>query len=584
MPPSPLSYTGEVAVPYINKTFAPTTSNNKFSVPTLWIDTSAKEAYLLASLDGGTADWLKIGESGGSTEGILVDTTSGTGTNPVLPIISSGVAVITITGGQVAAGTTVNSVRTDSTAANSLTIEIQRSSAQASATVGANGISHFNSSHFSVDSDGFVSLLGGGTAVDSFTPDAGTSPVVPDGSGVVSIRGQATPNVSGIQVTGGTNELNLSLFSPYVGDFAFTSSTAAATRTLTISNSDNTAASDSGAANIISVGGSTQTGDPYTRWVVGTTFSYSCGIDTTDTTLSPSFKLTLANSANATPSSSTVLMKCSPEGLVQFPTANGTIANDGVLIGTAITINTENFLKIGDVETGTTATVDATTEASCGYGATSTAGDAYVNLNAFGVRGYLLVANRSTGNFTLESPASTPLMTLNPEAGPDMLPSFTWAAADNSTRYSRSGNGIQMEVENLSGAATTASANFSVLTQSGGGDAFIFFGHHSATFDIGVSHSSQRLEFWCADPNTDPNMQGLLAAQITSTGEFILTQNTVGITIGTGGPTITSGSGSPSSSQPKGSLYLRTDGSGTNDRAYIATDASGTWTAIVTVA
>lgn len=44
------------------------------------------------------------------------------------------------------------------------------------------------------------------------------------------------------------------------------------------------------------------------------------------------------------------------------------------------------------------------------------------------------------------------------------------------------------------------------------------------------------------------------------------------------------GSGAPTAVVGKGSLYLRTDGTGVNNRAYIATDAVGTWTAIVTVA
>lgn len=47
---------------------------------------------------------------------------------------------------------------------------------------------------------------------------------------------------------------------------------------------------------------------------------------------------------------------------------------------------------------------------------------------------------------------------------------------------------------------------------------------------------------------------------------------------------IYAGSGAPSVSAPKGSLYLRTDGSGVNDRAYVNTDGSTTWTSIVTVA
>jgi hypothetical protein len=44
------------------------------------------------------------------------------------------------------------------------------------------------------------------------------------------------------------------------------------------------------------------------------------------------------------------------------------------------------------------------------------------------------------------------------------------------------------------------------------------------------------------------------------------------------------GSGAPSASATKGSLYLRTDGSGINDRMYVNTNGSTTWTAVVTVA
>lgn len=50
------------------------------------------------------------------------------------------------------------------------------------------------------------------------------------------------------------------------------------------------------------------------------------------------------------------------------------------------------------------------------------------------------------------------------------------------------------------------------------------------------------------------------------------------------GPQINTGSGAPSASVPKGSLYMRTDGTTTNNRAYTATDAVGTYTAFVTVA
>lgn len=44
------------------------------------------------------------------------------------------------------------------------------------------------------------------------------------------------------------------------------------------------------------------------------------------------------------------------------------------------------------------------------------------------------------------------------------------------------------------------------------------------------------------------------------------------------------GSGAPTLTAAKGSLYLRSDGTGTTDRAYINTDGGTTWTAITTVA
>lgn len=50
------------------------------------------------------------------------------------------------------------------------------------------------------------------------------------------------------------------------------------------------------------------------------------------------------------------------------------------------------------------------------------------------------------------------------------------------------------------------------------------------------------------------------------------------------GPCIISGSGAPSMAAPKGSLYIRTDGTTTNDRAYINSDGSTTWTALTTAA
>ncbi len=115
---------------------------------------------------------------------IGVDAFTGPGTNPVVP---DGSGQITVTGGQVAAGTTVNVIRTDSLAANDYTIQIQRSQAVGSSTIGDNGVSHFNSASFTVDANGFVSLVNApitGTATTVGAVNANTiSVTLPLGGG-----------------------------------------------------------------------------------------------------------------------------------------------------------------------------------------------------------------------------------------------------------------------------------------------------------------------------------------------------------------------------------------------------------------
>lgn len=50
------------------------------------------------------------------------------------------------------------------------------------------------------------------------------------------------------------------------------------------------------------------------------------------------------------------------------------------------------------------------------------------------------------------------------------------------------------------------------------------------------------------------------------------------------GIAISAGSGAPTYSAPKGSLYVRTDGSSTSTRMYINTDGATTWTNVTTAA
>lgn len=80
-----------------------------------------------------------------------------TGTNPVVPNASG---LLTFNGGTVAAGT--NPVRTDGTGANQMTLEVQISQAIASTDATRIGLCNFYSGSFSVDANGFVTIVQGG--------------------------------------------------------------------------------------------------------------------------------------------------------------------------------------------------------------------------------------------------------------------------------------------------------------------------------------------------------------------------------------------------------------------------------------
>ena len=123
---------------------------------------------------------------GGATTNIDVDASTLPGTDPVVPLAGN----IIVTGAQVASGVVgANVIRTNSIAANTVTIEVQRSSASASAMAALNGVAHFDSASFSVDANGFVALLGADEAIDSIGTQTGTNPIVPTVAGLVTING-----------------------------------------------------------------------------------------------------------------------------------------------------------------------------------------------------------------------------------------------------------------------------------------------------------------------------------------------------------------------------------------------------------
>lgn len=119
---------------------------------------------------------------------------SATSSSPAIPtsfVTNAGTAVpvaniLNILGASTAAGT--SPVATTGVG-NTVTVNVQKSQAIAATDATKVGLSNFNSTEFTVDANGFVSLIGGTLAVDSFAMQTGTSPVVPAGTGLVTFNG-----------------------------------------------------------------------------------------------------------------------------------------------------------------------------------------------------------------------------------------------------------------------------------------------------------------------------------------------------------------------------------------------------------
>lgn len=161
-------------------TRAPTSADKAYVKGTLWLDTDASTAFMWP----GSGNWISLGSG---TTGAIVTLTGNTG-----GAISPTAGNINIVGG---AGVTVTG------SGSTLT----------------------------------VALSGGGIAVDSLTPDAGTSPVIPSALGALAISGTTNQIIT----TGGLNSLTFSISPTFIapGTIAATTSvTAGTTLTATLGN------------------------------------------------------------------------------------------------------------------------------------------------------------------------------------------------------------------------------------------------------------------------------------------------------------------------------------------------------------
>ena len=86
---------------------------------------------------------------------------------------------------------------------------------------------------------------------------------------------------------------------------------------------------------------------------------------------------------------------------------------------------------------------------------------------------------------------------------------------------------------------------------------------------------------------TTTGNQSTAGIQVVKSGTAATAGGVEGIRVGSGTTGVVGiyyGSGVPTATAPKGSLYLRTDGSSTSTRLYVNTDAATTWTNVTTAA
>jgi hypothetical protein len=133
-------------------------------------------------------------------------------------------------------------------------------------------------------------------------------------------------------------------------------------------------------------------------------------------------------------------------------------------------------------------------------------------------------------------------------------------------------------VELIPGIAGADNITVGTSTITGGTDGRVLYDNAGLVGEKTVTGTGSVVLQSAASPTGVWTMASATAAPAggsTSARLLFGTTSGFGIYYGSGAPTVTAA---------KGSLYLRSDGSGVNDRAYINTDGSTTWTAVVTVA
>ena len=209
----------------------------------------------------------------------------------------------------------------------------------------------FNSVNY-VDSNGVA-----GTVTKSYTTRLETGELKLDDADngvLVATAGVVAPIAVGLtgELLGGLTGLDPAFTQTSDGNFTFTSATAAVDRSVTISNTDDSA-NPSSAHLQLTVGGATSTGDPYVNFLVTGSNTYSMGIDNSG---ADELKIT----SGATPSAASTLWSMTTAGERIMPLQSAFLATqeaiqNDLLINqrTTFAIDSEVYDQNNDYNAGT---------------------------------------------------------------------------------------------------------------------------------------------------------------------------------------------------------------------------------------
>ena len=201
-----------------------------------------------------TSGMVSLVGSSSDMNTLTADEATSPGVNPIVPDMSGNISVT---------AELVNShavpIETHTRNIHSISVEPQISSAVLTSTRLTNGMCHFDSDGFDIDTDGFVQLKGGGgTATTSVLTDSGAPAVEPDATGEIEILGGVGIDTVG---TGPGNTVTINAD----GDVA------------TQYNADSGSATPSGnLLNVIGSGGVTTSASGNTITITGSGGGFSC--------------------------------------------------------------------------------------------------------------------------------------------------------------------------------------------------------------------------------------------------------------------------------------------------------------------